>query len=455
MRWLNGETFAPPVWLAVVLALAGLEQGCTLFSSQPRAPQPATPALPSNGPRPTGTATAVEWQAKVMSFADGLIYALAESCTDIEPQLTTPRERAVLQMLKLHYANTALLIASGPNPTANLLDMVALVTLGRENVEHYWLPEVLGPRAAPLLTTLRQLETEIWSTAGRLLTPSQQEEFRALLREWRETQPGPRAVEFVYLSEFARARHATATTRSLPGSLLGWFFLDPLASLDPATRSIEETRQVAERSLFFLKRAPTLLRWQTELFAHNVLALPETGQLLADLTGFRAATEKFVQVVDQLPQRFGAEQQQLLAAVLQEDERWRGLLAEARDLATAVADAASALDTFAGRWQRPSPTHAEAAAVSSRPFDVREYGAAATEIARGAQELTRLVESCNDLLAAPIWEQRQADAAALAERVETLGERLLQRAFLYGLALIAALTVGLIIARRWSGRPRD
>ncbi len=402
----------------------------------------------------TQPVAATELQAKVMSFADGFIYALAETCTDLEPRLSEPRERAALQTLKLNFANTALLIASGPNPSANLLDMVALVTLGRMNVEHYWLPEVFGPDCESLLATLRKLEQEIWTTAGSVLTPSQQDELRELLREWRDAHPGPRAAEYVYLSEFARARQATPAARSRIGSLLGLFYLDPLASLDPATRVIEESRQVAERSLFFLKRAPTLLRWQTELLAHNVSALPETRQLLDDLSGFRQATEHFTKVIEQLPGRLGDEQRKLLADVVGEDERLRAMLADldksagtVREMATAVEQAARALDAFVGRFDRPPATNDVAAAPASRPFDVREYGTAATDISRSAQELTRLVETLDRFLASPALEQQGQSVDALAQRVEATGRRLLRLAFLYGLALIGALTVGLGIVR--------
>lgn len=403
-----------------------------------------------------------ELQAKVMSFADGLIYALAETCADLEPQLTDPRERAALQSLKLNLANTALLIGSGPNPNANLIDMVALVTLGRQNVESYWLPEVLGPRCESLLATLQKLEREIWNTAGSVLTPAQQAELRGLLREWREAHPGRRAVEFVYLSEFARARHAAPAARGAPGSLLGLFFLDPLASLDPAARVIEESRQVAERSMFFLKRAPTLLRWQTELLAHNVSALPETRQLLNDITGFRQATENFAGVIERLPDRLGAEQRKLLAEVVAENERLRTLLAQVQqsleagqDMAAAVERAAQALDAFAARFERAPATDAPPAAPPARPFDVRDYGAAAAEVARGAQDLTRLVESLDRLLASPAWEQRQQNAEALVQRLETAGRQLLRLAFCYALALVGALIAGLFLARRAAERRRS
>jgi hypothetical protein len=447
--------------LCVALTMLLAASGCTLIPRRPRAPQAAVPSPLSSDPGRTRPLAAAELQAKVMSFADGFIYVLAETCTDLEPRLTDPRERAALQTLKLNFANTALLIASGPNSSANLLDMVALVTLGRMNVEHYWLPEVFGPDCESLLATFRRLEQEIWTTAGSLLTPSQQDELRTLLDEWRDAHPGPRAAEYVYLSEFARARQATPAARSRTGSLLGLFYLDPLASLDPTTRVIEESRQVAERSMFFLKRAPTLLRWQTELLAHNVSALPETRQLLNDISGFRQATENFTKVIEQLPGRLGDEQRKLLADVVGEEERLRAMLtdveksmATGREMAAAVELATTALDTFVGRFDRPPATNGVATAPSSRPFDVLEYGTAATEIARSAQELTRLVESLDRLLASPALEQPGQGVDALAQRIETTGRRLLRLAFLYGLALIGALTVGLGMVR-WLPRRRD
>jgi hypothetical protein len=75
---------------------------------------------------------------------------------------------------------------------------------------------------------------------------------------------------------------APQRANSSPTSLFGLLFLDPMASMDPTTAAIEETRNTAERAMYYTQRMPTLLNWQMELFTYELAVQPETKQLLAD-----------------------------------------------------------------------------------------------------------------------------------------------------------------------------
>ena len=58
----------------------------------------------------------------------------------------TPELRWFATGWKLASRSAVLDIAVGPNAVENLLDMLVLVTLTRQEVEQYWAPKYLGPK---------------------------------------------------------------------------------------------------------------------------------------------------------------------------------------------------------------------------------------------------------------------------------------------------------------------
>jgi glycosyltransferase involved in cell wall biosynthesis len=81
-----------------------------------------------------------------------------------------------------------MIIATGPKPMANVLDMVVLVTLGRMTCEDYWVPHY-GKPAEALLSVSRELEAEAWDLAGRVLTRLQSSHRRRVER-WEDDMLG-------------------------------------------------------------------------------------------------------------------------------------------------------------------------------------------------------------------------------------------------------------------------
>ena len=93
-------------------------------------------------------------------------------------------------------------IAATPYPGAALLDMLVLVTLNRMVWEEYWVPQVYGQLAADMVTMLRKLEGDIWALAAEVLTPTQRQELRDVLRAWRDKYPDKIGVSFIRFSDF-------------------------------------------------------------------------------------------------------------------------------------------------------------------------------------------------------------------------------------------------------------
>ena len=58
-------------------------------------------------------------------------------------------------------------------------------------------------------------------------------------------------------------------------------FLNPLAGLDPTAMAIQETRQLAERAMYYSQRMPTLLNWQVQLLSLQLAGQPEIREILS------------------------------------------------------------------------------------------------------------------------------------------------------------------------------
>ena len=67
------------------------------------------------------------------------------------------------------------------------------------------------------------------------------------------------------------------------GSIFTLLHIDPFAGLDPTTVAIEQSRELAARTVAYLERAPTLMRWQAELLAFQLAAQPDPQKVLADV----------------------------------------------------------------------------------------------------------------------------------------------------------------------------
>src|SRR5213075_410136 len=157
---------------------------------------------------------------------------------------------------------------------------------------------------------------------------------RELIQEWRRSNPNQRKVAGLRFREFLSALGKTPQRASTsPTSLFGLLFLDPMASMDPTTAAIEETRNTAERAMYYTQRMPTLLNWQVELLAFDLIAQPEAKQLLTDTARFAQSSEIFSKTIEQLPKLIDeqrtAAMKQLLDGLSIEDNKAYELLATA------------------------------------------------------------------------------------------------------------------------------
>jgi hypothetical protein len=432
--------------------------GCELFQeSGPRRVKPVN--IRSTGDEEP--MTPFELQSRIASFADGFAMGLSQPLADIKPKLEREAEAAVHRWVASH-ATVAIVLASGPNPLINLLDLTGMATLARMAMEEYWIPQVLGDVGTPLLEHHRVYENEIWKIARDVITEEQEVELRSLIDEWRKTHRIERSANFVTISDYAKERWTSPLVETgVSKSLLSLVHLDPLSKLDPTTRQLAQTRYTAERLIYFVQRLPTILRLQTEMLYEDLSMSAEFIQALGDLSAFRQTAERFVDTVDALPQKIAQAQREFLKELVTGGAQLADLSKEygktfsaGSDMAASVAKAIEALDAYTVRVTAdPEEAEASPATVSSPPpadpdrrgFDVLDYAQTATEIARASKDLEATIASFDKLMQSPAWESRQKEVTALVAELERGAERITQQVFLRGLILIAALLVGALV----------
>ena len=246
-----------------------------------------------------------ELQAAIMSFADNWASQIVEATALLVKRVTMPEVRLEADRFRHNAMAAAYHIAAGPYPGAALLDMLVLVTLNRMVWEEYWVPKVYGQLAADMVTMLRKLEGDIWALAAEVLTPTQRQELRDLLRAWRDKYPDKIGVSFIRFSDFGElGRKPSLEQARKAGGLL--------APIKQATQAAEEIRLLGDRALYLLSRMVELVNSRANLTVQELLLTPDIAQFLADVTRVRQVSERYAALFEALPAQLTAQTRALL-----------------------------------------------------------------------------------------------------------------------------------------------
>ncbi len=386
-------------------------------------------------------------QSQIMREADQYVGEVAQATDDFSAKVGTTEARDAALQWKLNEATVAYVNAAGENPALNAVDMVVLATLSRMVMEDYWVGEKFGERAQEMLETHRRLESNAWTYVEGVLSQHQLDELHNLIHEWRRNNPDQRYVAAARFAEFVEiGDNATAQQqRQKPDSILSLLYINPLAGLDPTTEAIEQTRSLAQRAMYYAQRAPMLLGWQVELTTYQLAAQPEVRQVLSDLNGVAKTAEGLPKLVDeqrkaaidQLLAGVANERSNIVASIASGDKQLRELLPQMREtfdaagqMGTSLNGAIKSLDAFV-HYVTPPQTNAAAqpSDTNSPPFNVLDYGKAASQIGAAANDLNALLQTANQT----------------APQVTRDLESVVHRAFWLGLVLVVVLLVGALL----------
>ena len=123
-------------------------------------------------------------QVQLQRFTDDCTSRTAQALDEYARQVGTESARVEALKLKLVFGSALVNIASGPNPNANLIDLVCGVWLTRKTIEDYWIQTPNGRAFEPWLETSRRLETNVWQLAASFLKPAQVDELREAIGQW-------------------------------------------------------------------------------------------------------------------------------------------------------------------------------------------------------------------------------------------------------------------------------
>ena len=382
-----------------------------------------------------------ELQLKVMRFADDYSGRISDPIVHLNIQTTPAEVRLRAHNWRVSQATAAYTIASGANPTINALDMIVLATLSRMVVEDRLLADY-GERGRSLLDAHRSLEQQSWSLVDGVLNAEQSKEVLAAIDRWRAENPTTRSVAQVRFADFAALELRRGTQQQQQGnnSLFGFIGLDPLSNLDPAVREIEQTRQLAERTIYYLQRAPGLLDMEVERLVYQLAAMPESEHTLTNIDRLSLAAEAIGTLSNRAPDIIASERQaiisQLTAALHTEQDRLQPLLVSLRDVLNAgtqtsqsLTGTVTALDAFVARFQPDRPQPADPA-TPKRPFDITEYAATARDLAAAAERVQSLLAQLDE-------SSKGVESVTRVARQEVNG--IIDHAFRLALLLILAL----------------
>jgi len=328
----------------------------------------------------------MELQRELMRFAQMFIRGFTMKVNSLERQNTSKAVRFALSSGELRTVNTLLHIATGPDAVVNLLDMVIFVTLGHMAVENRWDPKLLGKDKGGLPEFFRRIEKEIWAIAGKVLIPRYQKELRNLIRRWPKRHPNQHYVGGVGFGSLADMLGDSDFKDAGKSGFL-------LPEMSEATRSVDEARNLAERLAFFVKYLPYIFRTTAETGIYDVLARPETVQLLSDINRLTAAIEDIGLTAKQLPDRLDKERKKLMDDLLGSDKKLRALSGDIREtLARGNEMAASANDAILSADDLVSRIFARFEPGSFKIMEWFKTLGQATEAAKQTQALVAMVD---------------------------------------------------------------
>ena len=401
----------------------------------------------------------VEMQSKLLRFTDQFAAQMISGLDKLRIG-TNQIDPAEALRFKIVLVTDTCAIASGPNTGANLLDMTVLVTMTRLVLEQHWQPKVYGDSALPLLESCRRSETNIWTLVGTVLSLEQQAELRRAIVEWQRQNPnlekimGSRAVGFA--TEVAQARK---TESSAPGSVFRFLGIDPLTSLDPATREIAQTRIFAERALYLSQWMPTLLRWQIELMSLHTAALPEVQQLLTNTTQLAGSVGRFARVAEQLPQQFSHEREEIIKALQAQEKglttlagEFQRTLATGAQMSTSLNTTITTFDALMKRFGVGETNRIRDSSTNANPFRVLDYAQTATQLESAARQLTELLRQLDQTTSATSLAHISASISPVVQQAQTSGKELVDYAFWKAILFVVLVIVAALIYRWLAAR---
>lgn len=360
-------------------------------------------------------ASAAQLQRTIMDFSDHYVSALWLAFDEYISTETDLAKRTNAQKWKVMLGATSMTIAGSQDPRAGLLDMAVFISAGKWALDSHWIPGVFGERAAPLRAVYEEMDQKIWEEVSKVLTPAQQSDLRSLIEAWVATDPPRnqlldvrlRNLEGVVLSDFAEQRSA----RGL------------MASIQRLLGKVDQSLLYGERMIFYMERVPRILTQQSDLTIDRVAERFPIATVNPDFSSLADMAANFPQqITDALQNQEGIINQSLPEV--------RKSIESAERLTLSLQHTFDSINSLATK-------------IEEMPLEKDDYTNAWEQTSATLTKLDSLVTGLNQLLDGAASGGPQA--GQFAQMLDDQADRLLDKAFQRGLALIGVFFAGVLI----------
>ena len=333
------------------------------------------------------------------SLADRQVTLVADAAEAIRRESPEADERRLAHILKLAHGTAVYDIVTQPQPLARLADLYILIEL-----EHLvWVGEGMATRrfgdrgGERLIAAVEEARRDMVQLADLAMKSGGRRDLDVLIRRWRDRNPG---VQFITGIRFGALPEMQGKSFLESASS----FFDVINPMEETSHSVERTRALADRAFYYSKRLPKLIDWQAERALDDTLSKPEIREILD-------RSERVTRAIEELPARVATEREQILAAW---DARSRDLhqpvreihaaIVDARELAVRATEAGKAFEhTFREFHEATDVFRRPAGAPPGRPFDIREFGEAASQFQQLARETSGVALAAKNLVDQVVW----------------------------------------------------
>jgi hypothetical protein len=200
-----------------------------------------------------------------------------------------------------------------------------------------------------------------------VLTAEKQNSLRALLTEWRRQHLDQHYIWGIRFGQFSGQRAAALEQVVSSGGLLG--------QVKQTRESIDEVRDLGERTLFYVQRAALLARWQAVGGLYDVLSQPEIQSLLKETERVSASVERLtltidklhekrLEVIDQMMDRISEERAAFMEQLVDNEDKATKVLTELHGALFASSELIGRVNTLMDKLPEPD--------TSNEPLDLQE-----------------------------------------------------------------------------------
>lgn len=421
-------------WLLVTGMLLLTSAGCTSFKTAVDPNQTAAPTKEEPA--------SLDWltlQADLMRYADRYAMIMSQALDDFRRHPMPADARWAIQS-DLTYGTASLFsLAAEPNPEAGLLDMVVIVTLGRMVYEDYhtqW-----GEPVAPVLEGFRLAEEELWIVARQVLSTQEEAEFRDLILAWRNAHPHQNQFVYLRFGDFAKGRQDSPLVKKARSRGL-------FGTVRDVTEQVEQSRLLAERSIYLGSRLPLLTGDFVTLWLSTWINNPQVTELRLDVNTITEVLQRLVVLGENLPDevmdRVSEERKQIVGDLVAQEKQLGGLLTQVEqvveDVNTLVVNADHLMTHFDPVLALGIPAALDANRIQAMMEQTSEL----------ILQFTALVDNVDQLVASPESDKHMATVVGLVDHFETLTTRSMNYAFLLGVGFLVVVLLVLTAYRSLS-----